>query len=93
MKVPMDPRNRDPLAIGIGLVGVAFQLGLWIWWGGRMSERLENVDKRVAVQEAANTAQQQTDALQTRDIAVIGAKLDDVKAGVDAANRKLDRAP
>lgn len=83
--------KRDPLAIAIASVGVFVQIAMWIWWGGRMSQRVDDIQRRIDTQEIQAGAFAATQSQQKSDIAVLNAKLDDIRAGVDAVNRKLDK--
>jgi hypothetical protein len=87
----MDPRNRDPLAITVGVISIMSNLAVWIWWGGHIDARVDGAEKRVAALEVAASLANQTSANQAQNIAVLTVKLDDIKASLDTVNNKLDR--
>lgn len=85
--------NRDPLAIVVAVLGLITQIGTWIWWGGRIDERVEAHETRIAAVE--QRAQQREDAksiidgVQTTQIAVITTQLESIKSSVDRIDRKI----
>lgn len=85
--------NRDPLAIIVATLGLVTQVGTWIWWGGRIDQKVEAHDLRIAAVE--QRAQQQADAksivdgVQTTQIAVITSQLEGIKQSVERIDRKI----
>lgn len=86
-------KRRDPLAIAVAVLSILTQFGIYVWWGGRLDQRVEAHDQRIAAVEAR--AQQREDAkaivdgLQTTQIAVITAQLEAIKSSVDRIDRKI----
>jgi len=86
-------KRRDPWAIAVAVLSILTQFGIYIWWGGRLDQRVEAHDQRLAAVEAR--AQQREDAkaiidgMQTTQIAVITAQLESIKSSVDRIDRKI----
>ena len=85
----MDRRDRDPLAITVALASLAVQVMLWVWWGGRMAERQDAIDKRLSTVEIWRDANTNIDAHQDTAIAVLDQKLTSIQASIDAIAQKV----
>lgn len=86
-------KRRDPWAIAVAALSILTQFGMWIWWGGRMDQRVESHDQRLNVVESRSQQREDAkavvDGLQTTQIAVITAQLESIKASVDRIDRKI----
>lgn len=77
--------NRDPLAITIAAVGLVAQVGMWIWWGGRIEQRvvaLEGSQTRVDAAQEKNAAQDVQIAVITTQYGQILTAIGDLKAEI-----------
>lgn len=82
-------KRRDPWAIALAVLGILGQCGTWIWWGGRMEQRVTTIEQNdIRVQQREET-KAVVDGLQTTQIAVITAQLEGIKQSVDRIDRKI----
>ena len=79
------------LPIFLPIAGVIIQVALWIYWGGRLSERVDGHDKRIGIVEAGLYSVTQIASGQTTNIAVQLSKLEYIKATVEEIKQKLER--
>lgn len=86
-----DQRNRDPLAIGIAVVGAAIQIGAWFYWSGKMETRLDAAEKRIEASEQRETAVSLTNGKQDVSIAVITTQLSTIQSTVDRIDKRLEQ--
>lgn len=86
-------KNRDPWAIAVAALSILTQFGMWIWWGGRLDQRVESHDQRLASVESKSQQREEAktiiDSTQTTQIAVITSKLEDIKQSVERIDRKI----
>jgi hypothetical protein len=86
-------KHRDPLAIAVAALSILTQVGMWIWWGGRMDQRVESHDQRLAAVEQRSQQREDAkavvDGAQTTAIEVIKSQLSDIKLSVDRIDRKI----
>jgi hypothetical protein len=81
--------QRDPLAITIGTVGLLAQVGMWVWWGGKIDQRVETLEKSQQQSDVQALDKVNVDALQTMQIKVVETKIDNIKESVDRIDRKI----
>jgi len=85
--------RRDPWAIAVAGLSILTQFGMWIWWGGRLDQRVESHDQRIASVESKSQQREEAktiiDSTQTTQIAVITSKLEDIKQSVERIDRKI----
>lgn len=79
-------KNHNGLAIAVALVSVVVQFGSWVWWGGRLDQKVERHERYIMEQETLNKAS-------TVQIEVTKTELKSIKEVVDRIERKLDAAP
>lgn len=84
-----DSSNRDPLAIAIGLSSIAVTVLMWVWWGGRLVERQEAMERRIATVEVWRETNTNTDAHQDTAIAVLDSKLTSIQVTLDSVAQKV----
>jgi len=82
--------SRDPLAIGIAVVGLIAQCGLWFYWGGKLETRVENVEQRVDTIDNSQRETEKCDATQNSSIAVTTTQYTEVIRRLDSIDRKLE---
>ncbi len=82
------PSTKDPLAITIAIASLAVQLGLGLYWGGKIEQRLDDTEHRV--DQIAISVHENSQKTSTHDtaIAVITQQLSDIKSTVDRIDRK-----
>lgn len=62
---------RENLAIAIAMVTLVVQLGAWFWWGGKMEQRMTNIEQRVDDQAARLEAERDKRGKSDTEVAVI----------------------
>jgi hypothetical protein len=82
--------NRDPLAIGIAAVGLFVQLGIGLYWGGRIEARVQAVENRADELSAKQTETTKSDASQAAAIAVTTSQYTEVIKRLDRIETKLE---
>lgn len=82
-------KRRDPWAIAVAALSILTQLGMWIWWGGRLDQRVMTLEQAHLRNQQRDEAKSVIDGLQTTQIAVITAQLDGIKQSVDRIDRKI----
>lgn len=86
-------KRRDPWAIAVAALSILTQFGMWIWWGGRMDQRVESHDQRLDAVESRTQQREDAkaviDGIQTTQIAVITAQLESIKSSVDRIDKKI----
>jgi N-methylhydantoinase B/oxoprolinase/acetone carboxylase alpha subunit len=85
--------KRDPLAIAIALVGLAVQVGLGLYWGGKLEARVAAAEQGVQRVETRQTETDKTVAAQSSSIAVTTAQYTEVIRRLDSIDRKLEPRP
>lgn len=86
-------KRRDPLAIAGVALSIVTQFGMWIWWGGRMDQRVESHDQRLSAVEQRTQQREDAkavvDGMQTTQIAVILSEISGIKNSVDRIDKKI----
>lgn len=82
--------NRDPLAIGIAAIGLCVQLGIGLYWGGRIEARVQAVEDRADDLSQKQTDITKSDASQAAAIAVTTSQYTEVIKRLDRIETKLD---
>lgn len=85
--------NRDPLAIAIAAIGLFAQLGIGLYWGGRIEARVSAVEDRSAELDAAQTEITKSDSSQAAAIAVTTAQYTEVIKRLDRIETKIEARP
>lgn len=70
--------------------GMCVQLAVWVYWGGRISERITGFQQRITQLEGQMTATVGVSATQATAIAVLGSKMDGIKTSLDTVMLNLD---
>lgn len=81
--------NRDPLAIGIAVLGAAIQIGAWFYWSGKMETRLDAIEKRADQTENREATTAVINGKQDVSIAVITTQLSQIQSTVNSIDQKL----
>jgi Tfp pilus assembly protein PilO len=82
--------KRDPLAILIAVAGLVVQLGLGMYWGGKLESRVSNVEQTMQRVEIRQTDTDRTVSAQAASIAVTTAQYTEMIRRLDAIDRKLE---
>lgn len=83
----MNIQGRDPLTVGAVIIGIIINIGSLAWFGGKVDQRVSNVESDVTDLKAKATK----DAAQDVQIAVIGVQLATISTGVGEIKTKLER--
>lgn len=82
-------KRRDPWAIAVAALSILTQFGMWIWWGGRLDQRVMTIEQNNLRSQQRDEAKAVTDGMQTTQIEVIKSKLEDVKQTLERIDRKI----
>lgn len=85
--------NRDPLAIAVAALGLVTQVGAWIWWGGRLDQRVSVLESN-AVEERRQQREESKekvsmDGIQNVQIAGMQSDIRSIKDSVERIDRKI----
>ena len=78
-------------AVLISVLGLLFQIGAWIWWGGRLSQRVDMLEASRSQELEMATRSSDVNGRQDVDIAVIRAQYADILTQLNRISEKLDR--
>lgn len=84
-------RRPDWLAVGVACLSIATQIGAWMWWGGRLSERVDSLEKYQARQMDQLTEFNRDNAKQDVSISVTSQQYTEVIRRLDRIDAKLER--
>ena len=79
----MNKGGNNGLAIAVAVVSLLVQFGSWVWWGGRLDQKVERHELFIQEQQALNKHS-------SIDIEVQKSQLAAIKAVLDRIERKLD---
>lgn len=79
--------SPELIALAFGMVA---QLAVWIYWGGRISERVSGFQVRIGQLEAQMASSLTVAGAQATAIAVLGSKMDGIKTSLDTVMLNLD---
>lgn len=78
-------------AVLISVLGLLFQVGAWIWWGGRLSQRVDMLEASRAQELDMSNHAADANSRQDVDIAVIKSQYADILMQLNRISEKLDR--
>jgi hypothetical protein len=86
-------KRRDPWAIAVAALSILTQFGMWVWWGGRLDQRVavlesDAVDGR-KLQREDSKEKVSIDGLQNVQIAGMQVDIRAIKESVDRIDRKI----
>jgi hypothetical protein len=84
-------RPTNWLAMGLAVMSILTTLGAWIWWGGRLSQRMETVEVTQKTQGESIRDISNNNARQDIALGVTGQQYADIIRRLDAIDGKLDR--
>lgn len=82
--------QRDWLAIAIGLLGFATQIGAWFYWGGKLETRVAAIERRQERHETIQSSASAKDGEQDVKIAVSVSQQSDIIVRLQRIEDKLE---
>jgi hypothetical protein len=82
--------NLEWTNIAVSAVTLIVVVGGWLWWGGRLSARVEQLEAYRASQEAAADQKRETDGKQSSDIAATNAQFNMIMTQLNRLESKVD---
>ena len=83
--------KRDPLTIGVALFAVIAQVALWVWWSGRMSQRVDQIEYAQQQQQRMLEANNERDNRQDITLGIVGQQYGEIGRRLENIDRKMDR--
>jgi hypothetical protein len=74
----------------VSVVTLAAMAAGWLWWGGRLSARVDNLEHEYEVDKIAADKRQEIDTKQTSDIAVNNAQFTQIISTLSRLENKVD---
>lgn len=84
-------KRPDWLAVGVACLSIFTTLGAWVWWGGRLSQRVDTIESRQQRWEMRQDEFARDNAKQDISISVTGQQYTEVIRRLDGIDRKLDQ--
>jgi hypothetical protein len=84
-------KRPDWLAVGVAVLSIITTLGAWVWWGGRLSQRVDTLEMMQQRQEVQLSELNRDNARRDTAIAVTGQQYADIIRRLDGIERKLDK--
>lgn len=84
------PRNPNWLAIIIGFSSIVFQIGTFLWYGGRLSQRVDNLEAVQVEARQRDAAIYEDNGKQNVTLGIIGQQYGEINRRLDGIERKLD---
>lgn len=84
-------KRPDWLAVGVAVLSILTTLGAWVWWGGRLSQRVENIEQAQRRHEERQDEYARDNAKQDIALSVTGQQYTEVIRRLDGIDRKLDK--
>jgi hypothetical protein len=78
-------------AVLISVLGLLFQVGAWIWWGGRLSQRVDMLEASQSQELQMHTNFRDANARQDVDIAVIKQQYSDILAQLNRIAQHIEQ--
>ena len=84
-------KRPDWLAVGVAVLSIVTTLGAWVWWGGRLSQRVETIESSQQRYEERLDEYRRDNAKQDTALGVTGQQYADIIRRLDGIERKLDQ--
>jgi hypothetical protein len=84
-------KRPDWLAVGVATLSIATQVGAWMWWGGRLSQRVDTIEHTQQRQGEQLNELSRDNAKQDTALGVTGQQYADIIRRLDGIERKLDK--
>jgi cell division protein FtsB len=84
-------KRPDWLAVGVAVVSIITTLGAWVWWGGRLSQRVDTIESDRKEDRREIAEMRRENAKQDIALSVTGQQYTEVIRRLDGIDRKLDK--
>lgn len=84
-------KRPDWLAVGVAALSIVTQVGAWMWWGGRLSQRVDTLEVNQQRQGDQLNEFSRDNAKQDTALGVTGQQYADIIRRLDGIERKLDK--
>lgn len=84
-------KRPDWLAVGVAILSIVTTLGAWVWWGGRLSQRVDTIESDKKEDRRTLDEIRRDNARQDVAISVTGQQYTDIIRRLDGLDRKLDK--
>lgn len=84
-------KRPDWLAVAVATLSIITQVGAWMWWGGRLSQRVDTLEDNQKHQEERLNEFGRDNAKQDTALGVTGQQYADIIRRLDGIERKLDK--
>ena len=84
-------KRPDWLAVGVAVLSIITTLGAWVWWGGRLSQRVDSIESTQQRQEERLNEFNRDNAKQDIALGVTGQQYADIIRRLDRLDAKLDK--
>lgn len=84
-------KRPDWLAVGVAVLSIITTLGAWVWWGGRLSQRVDTIEAAQQRQEMQLNEFNRDNAKQDTALGITGQQYADIIRRLDGIERKLDK--
>jgi hypothetical protein len=86
-----DKRTRlDRMNLAVSAVTLLAMIGGWLWWGGRLSARVDSIEERQVKQDQRTDATAVTTAKNSSDIAATSAQFNMILTQLNRVESKVD---
>lgn len=82
--------NLEWTNIAVSVVTLVMVVGGWLWWGGRLSARVEQLEAFRAATESSADQKRETDGKQSSDIAATNAQFNMIMTQLNRLESKVD---
>ena len=82
--------SADWIAVGFTALTLAAQLGAWVWWGGRLSQRVDMLEMQMKQEQTAHEYGRDTNSRQDAELAVAKQQYMEIKEMLNRIYSKLD---
>lgn len=89
----MDRPNKDPLAIAVAVVSLVVQLGAVLYWGGKLTQRVDDIEAHVTLLSQYTSRNTEKTSAHDVSIAVINSQLTEIKDTVNRIDVNTKKQP
>lgn len=82
--------TADWIAVVFTALTLVAQLGAWVWWGGRLSQRVDMLEMQMKQEQTAHEYGRDTNSRQDAEIAVAKQQYTEIKEMLNRIYSKLD---
>lgn len=84
-------KKPDWLAIAMASLSIITTLGAWVWWGGRLSQRVDTLEAQMQEDRRGMSDITGDNGRQNVAIGIIGQQYGEINRRLDGIDRKLDK--